>query len=83
MKNVYEDYEIENDTAESVEELDPLPQFKRETTQKRRRVEYDEKGRKRKDRSNNWLKVVFLVVVVVAVNLYALHTCGADLFGLR
>ncbi|MBQ4340702.1 MAG: hypothetical protein IJC41_06870 [Firmicutes bacterium] len=83
MKNVYQDYEIENDTMESVEELDPLPQFKQEKAPKKRRVEYDEHGRKRKDRSNNWIKILVLIFVVVLVHLYAFHTCGADLFGLR
>lgn len=83
MKNVYEDYKIENDTVESVEEQDPLPQFKQEKAPKKRRVEYDEHGRKRKDRSDNWIKILVLVFVVVLVNLYAFHTCGADLFGVR
>ena len=83
MKNVYNDYEIENDTVESVEAQDPLPQFKPEKAPKKIRVEFYEHGRRRTDNSMKWVKILGLVVVVILVNLYALHTCGAELFGIK
>ena len=46
MKNVYNDYKIENDTieaAEAAEQENPLPQFKAKE-EKPKPVTYDEKG---------------------------------------
>ena len=80
MKNVYHDIEIENDTPESVEEEDARSQFREvDTAPKKRRVEYDEKGRVRRDNSLRWGRIALLVIALVLVNLYAFHTCGADL----
>ncbi|MBQ3389704.1 MAG: hypothetical protein IJG57_01345 [Firmicutes bacterium] len=80
MKNVYHDIELENDSAEGLEETGDLAQFKGvEQAPKKRRVEYDEKGRVRKDYSNFWIKMGILVIAVVLVNLYVFHMCGADL----
>jgi len=79
MKNVYHDYELENDTAEAVKEEFPEPEVPYNTPKKRRRVEYDEKGRKRKDFSTNWVKILIICLLIVAVNAYFLHFCGEDL----
>lgn len=79
MKNVYHDIEIENDSLEGLEDHDAMVQFKEEEAPRKRRVEYDEKGRVRKDNSGKWLKIGFLIIAIVLVNLYAFHTCGADL----
>lgn len=80
MKNVYHDIEIENDSLESLKEVEPMPQFKKvEEAPRKRRVEYDEYGRVRKDYSNKWIKIGLLVIAIVLVNLYVFHTCGADL----
>ncbi len=83
MKNVYHDYEIENDTVESGEAQDPLPQFKKPEAKKKRRVEFDQKGRVRQDTSMRIVKAMALVVVLVLVSVYAFHTCGAQIFGIR
>ena len=80
MKNVYHDIEIENDSLESLKDVEPMPQFKRvEEAPRKQRVEYDEHGRVRKDYSNKWMKIGILVIAIVLVNLWAFHTCGADL----
>lgn len=83
MKNVYNDYEIENDTVESMEGQEPLPQFQQPKQPKKRRVEYDEKGRKRVDTSMRWMKIAALGVVLILLNLYVFHTCGAEIFGIK
>ncbi|GEM_PF-2496007 len=83
MKNVYNDYEIENDTVESVEEMNPTPQFQKPEPVKKRRVEYDKKGRVRKDNSMGVLKGVALILFITLVCWYAFHACGADIFGVR
>lgn len=83
MKNVSHDYELENDTTESVEDQQPLPQFRQQNEAKKRRVEYDKHGNVRKDNSNRWLKLAGLIAVVILVNLYVFHTCGAQLFGIK
>ena len=83
MKNVHHDIEIENDTVESMEDEPAMPQFRREEgPKKRRRVEYDEHGRVRKDYSNKWIKIGILVIFIVLVNLYVVHMCGDELIGL-
>ena len=80
MKNVYHDIEIENDSLESLKDVEAMPQFKApEEAPRKRRVEYDEHGRVRKDYSNKWMKIGLLVIAIVLVNLWAFHTCGADL----
>ena len=80
MKNVYHDTEIKNDTLESVQDIDPAPQFRKpEAPPRKRRVEYDEYGRIRKDYSWKWVKIAGLVIAIVLVNLYVFHFCGADL----
>ena len=63
MKNVYHDIEIENDSLESLKDIEPMPQFKKvEEAPRKRRVEYDEHGRVRKDYSNKWMKIGRLVI---------------------
>lgn len=83
MKNVYNDIDLENDTVESVEEEVALPQFKKPEAKKRRRVEYDDKGRVREDRSMRWMKLVALFGFIILVSVYAFHTCGAQIFGVK
>ena len=83
MKNVYHDIEIENDNLENLDESEAMPQFKRdEPAPRKRRVEYDEYGRVRKDYSGKWIKIGILIIAIVLVNLYVFHTCGADLMNL-
>lgn len=79
MKNVYHDYELENDTAEAAREEFPEPEVPYNAPKKRRRVEYDEHGRKRKDKSTNWVKILIIILLVIAVNAYFMHTCGEQM----
>lgn len=78
MKNVYHDYELKNDTEEAVQEEFPEPEAPYNAPKKRRRVEYDKKGRPRKDRSTQWVKYLIIILIIIALNAYVLHTCGAD-----
>ena len=79
MKNVY-DYKIENDTveaAEAAEQENPLPQFQKE--EKPKPVSYDEKGNIREDKTGKRLKLALLLVFVVLVDIYVLHTCAGQM----
>ena len=77
MKNVYNDYKIENDTVESAEYADPMPQFQKE--EKPKVVSYDEKGYVREDKTFKRLKFIGLFLFVALVQFYVAHACASQM----
>lgn len=78
MKNVYNDYKIENDTVEAAEQSNPMPQFQ-EQEEKPKAVSYDEKGYVREDKTFKRMKLVGLFLFVALVEFYVAHTCAAQM----
>ena len=81
MKNVYNDYKIENDTveaAEAAQQENPLPQFQTRE-EKPKPVSYDEKGYVREDKTFRRMKFVGLFLFVALVQFYVAHTCAAQM----